>query len=55
MLRQVVDRIIINRERRKAECYLLVVPRAIAQSAAEFRKTHISVVPPTGFEPVLQA
>ncbi len=58
MVRQVVDRIVIDRQRRVARCFLLRIPKGagqIVEKLLEKERTHIANVPPTRFELVLQA
>ncbi len=58
MIRQVVDRIVIDRERRVAKCFLLKIPRGagkIVEDLLQGEKTHMLSVSPTRFELVLEA
>ena len=58
MIRQFVDQIVIDRERRIAKCSILKIPKVagkIVEELLENERTHLSSVPPTGFEPVFQA
>ena len=59
LLRQVVQEIVVDHKRRIATCHLLKVPRREYEEVGDLLgqelKTHVSNVPPTGFEPVLQA
>jgi predicted nuclease with TOPRIM domain len=55
LMRQVIDRIVIDRKRRVAQCYLLAIPRSNSLSSPKISTTHISGVPPTRFELVFQA
>jgi hypothetical protein len=58
LVRQIVDRIVIERDRRVAKCYLLAMPRSagkIVKEIIENSRTPIMSVPPTRFELVLQA
>ena len=58
MVRQLVDRIVIDRTRRVAMCYLLKIPKGagkIVENLLEKERTHITSVPPTRFELVFQA
>jgi hypothetical protein len=58
LVRQIVDRIVIDRDRRVAKCYLLAMPRSagkIIEEMIQDGRTHLQVVPPTGFEPMFQA
>ncbi len=58
LIRQVVDRIVIDRERRVAKCYIQAMPKSVGRTLdnlLENSRTQILTVPPTGFEPVLQA
>lgn len=54
LIQSIVQRIDIDRERRVAKCYVWKLPK-IGQPALDFIRTHLLSVPPTGFEPVLQA
>lgn len=58
LVRQIVDRIVIDRDRRVAKCYLLAMPRSagkIVEEMIQDGRTHLMSVPPTRFELVLQA
>ena len=58
IIRQLVDKIEVDRGRRVAQCYILAMPKSagkFVEEMVENCRTHLMNVPPTGFEPMLQA
>ena len=58
MYTTIVDRIVTDRDRRVAKCYLLAMPSSAGKIVEEMIQdggTHLQIVPPTGFEPMFQA
>ena len=52
LVRQIVDRIVIDRDRKVAKCYVLAMPKSagkIVEEIIENSRTHVKSVPPTGF------